>query len=625
VYFLAAYWAVFTAAVFLSQHQEFAGVNRATFITLNNTAFYSLFLLTMFQVRSGGFWKFNLITGAVLLGAAALARVRLRDEPLAANTYLTQGLLLVTVGVIAKFSGMQLALVLALESVVLWLTGTLRRNIVMRTGAGISAALAVGTAFEGINVNDRAGAWLGAGVGGLLAFNAFWAHLRSERATPSLMRLGPTYFSALALLVWTFALAQNVAPVNRPPAYALAVLGLVASVHLTRLRELSLLAQLLLPLAAFHFMAGEARPIGGESQPWWVFACVAGVALALVHWWQKQTVVESPRALRIVGQFVPALILVGVTTSWLNPKLDLMQWVLANSALVLVLTAYGAVMRNGVLALVAQIFGAVAVVNLLFEAGTVALPWLPGLAPLAALALLAFVGRRWANGIGSESAAGLWVRPIALWYGRVAMASLVWWTFQYAASRELVWSFTALGALAFAVAGWRKERDWLAFTAVLNLCALCALVFHLMSGTAVYGLNFVAVCGWMVEQQIARRQSERYPVPAGAHNFALVAAGVALWWLGSAWVKQGFSGFFLTASWSVYAFGLLALGMALRERIYRWLGLGVLGAALARVVFLDVWRLETLYRFVSLFVLSLVLLVLGFLYNKYQDRIRSWL
>lgn len=369
VYFIGAYWAVFTAAVFLSQHKEFAGVNRATFITLNNAAFYALFLLTMVQVRSGGFWKFNLITGAVLLAAAALAKVRLRDEPLAANTYLTQGLLLMTVGLIAKFAGLQLALVLALECVVLWLTGTLRQNIVMRTGVS---------------------------------------------------------------------------------------------------------------------------PVRTETH-------------------------------------------------------------------------------------------------------------------------------------GRDARATIWVRQTALWYGRAAMGLLVWWTFQYAANRELVWSFTALGALAFAVAGWRKERDWLAFAAVLNLCALCSLVFHLMSGTAVYGLNLVAILAWMVEQQIARRQAERYPVPALIHNVAMVAAGVALWWLGSAWVKQGFSGFYLTASWSVYAFGLLALGMALRERIYRWLGLGVLGAALARVVFLDVWRLETLYRFVSLFALGLVLLVLGFLYNKYQDRIRPWL
>ena len=627
--FLAAYWAVFTAAVFLSRHKEFAGVNRATFITLNNAAFYVLFLLTMWQVNSGGFWRFNVITGLVLLGAAAFAKIRLRDEPLAANTYLTQGLLLVTVGIIAKFSDdhSTLALALGLESVVLWMTGTMRKNLIMRTSACVSAALATLVALDAIERNDMSGAWLGAGVGALLVFNAFWAHFREQRNTPKLMRVSPTYFSALALLVWVVAISQNVSAVNRPTAYALGALVLVASVYVTRLRELSLLAQLLVPLAAFYFMANQARPSAGESQPWWGFACVAGVALALVHWWQKQTVVESPRGLRIVGQFVPALILVGVTTSWLNPKLDLTQWVWVNSALVLAVTAYGAVMRNWMLALVAQIFGAIAVVNLLFQSGTVYLPWLPGLAPLAALTLLAIGGRRWADACPPELNAARWVRQIAVWYGRAAMVLLIYWTFSFVREPELVWSFTALGVAAFALAGWRKNQDFLVFATVLNICALACLAYQILNGTSVYWPNFVAVLVWMAEQQIARRQVERYPVPVMAHNLAMAGAGVALWILISRWVvERGFTGcFYLTASWSLFAFAIIAAGAVLRERIYRWLGLAVIGLAVGRVVIFDVWKLETIYRIVSLFVLSLVLLTLGFIYNKYQERLRQWL
>ena len=78
-----------------------------------------MFLLTMWQVHQEGFWKFALIYGAVLLGLAELSRRILAAEPLAANSYLTQGLLLMTVGFIAKFAGMQLALVLAAAFAVL--------------------------------------------------------------------------------------------------------------------------------------------------------------------------------------------------------------------------------------------------------------------------------------------------------------------------------------------------------------------------------------------------------------------------------------------------------------------------------------------------------------------------
>src|SRR5205814_280579 len=127
----------------------------------------------------------------------------------------------------------------------------------------------------------------------------------------------------LALLVWEVAIAQNVSRVNMPMANALAVLVLVASVYLLRLRELSLLGQLLLPVAAVQFISYEPYGIAAAAEPWWVFACVGGVSLALVHWWQKQSVVEVPRGLRIVGQFVPALILVGIIASWVQPQLTL--------------------------------------------------------------------------------------------------------------------------------------------------------------------------------------------------------------------------------------------------------------------------------------------------------------
>ena len=118
--FLACYWLVFTAATFLSRSEKLSGPSRAAFLTLNNGAFFALFILTMLQVHTGGFWKFSLGYGAALLALAVLAQKFLSAEPLAKNSYLTQGLLLVTLGFISKFSGLQLSLVLGAESVVLF-------------------------------------------------------------------------------------------------------------------------------------------------------------------------------------------------------------------------------------------------------------------------------------------------------------------------------------------------------------------------------------------------------------------------------------------------------------------------------------------------------------------------
>jgi hypothetical protein len=299
--------------------------------------------------------------------------------------------------------------------------------------------------------------------------------------------------------------------------------------------------------------------------------------------------------------------------------------VLATSALVLAFTGYAAVTSNAVLAAVGQVFAGLSVVAFFKLAGSDSLSWPAALAPLGAVALLSLGGRRWAEAYGGELPSAQTVRRIAAWYGWTAMALTVWWTFEYAATRQLVVSYSALGAAALAVAGWRRNREFLVFAAVLNGCAAGSLASQILSGAAVYWLNFVSVLAWMAEQQLARRQAERFAIPAAAHNVVMVGAGVLLWWLTSRWVAQGFSGFYLTASWSAYAFAILATGMALRERMYRWLGLGILGAALARVVIFDVWKLDTLYRILSFFALGLVLLVLGFIYNKYQERIRQWL
>jgi len=626
IYFLAAYWAVFTTAVFWSRHKDFAGARRAIFITLNNAAFYVMFLLTIFQVGSGGFWKLNLIMGAVLLCTAALAKVRLRNEPLAANTYLAHGLLLVTAGVIAKFNRDQstLALALAMESVVLWFTGTLTRNIIMRTGACVSGALATLWTLDGIEPNDAPGVWLAAGVGGLLLFNAFWSHWKGQGKSPALLRAAPTYFSAFALMLWSLAIWQNVSSSHRPAAYALMVLACVASIHVLRLRELALLAQLLLPAAALLFIVYLQSADAAEL--WWAYASVGGVALALVHWWQRQRVVELGTEGRHAGQVLMAIVFAGVTGLWLEPLCNPESWLLATSGLVLVLTAYGLLTRNGIIALVGQGFAAAAVISFLLHAGSGNLTWLAALAPLLSLGALAVGGQRWSvsradslPGIASQ------VQPLARWYGRLAMALLAWWLFQYADVQELVWSYTAMGTVAFVLSGVIKHRDLLRFAIVLHGCAVLGLLYQLSSETAVYWPNFVSVLAWMALQQAARRQAERFPGSALIHNTAMIVAGIALWSLGSRWVMQGFSGFYLTAGWSLYAFGVFALGIALRERIYRWIGLAVLGAALGRVAIFDVWKLDTLYRILSFFALGLVLLVLGFIYNKYQERIRQWL
>ncbi|NOS72741.1 MAG: DUF2339 domain-containing protein, partial [Verrucomicrobia bacterium] len=105
----------------------------------------------------------------------------------------------------------------------------------------------------------------------------------------------------------------------------------------------------------------------------------------------------------------------------------------------------------------------------------------------------------------------------------------------------------------------------------------------------------------------------------------IVIGCVTMWRLVSDWVTMSASGFYLTAAWSGLAFATIGCGVVLREKVYRWMGLGILAASVGRVVIFDVWKLETAYRMLSFLVLGFVLVALGFIYNKYQDKIRQWL
>ena len=62
-----------------------------------------------------------------------------------------------------------------------------------------------------------------------------------------------------------------------------------------------------------------------------------------------------------------------------------------------------------------------------------------------------------------------------------------------------------------------------------------------------------------------------------------------------------------------------------RDRIYRIGGFLILALAVGRIFLVDVWKLETIYRILSFMVLGIVLLALGFVYNRYADKIRRWL
>jgi uncharacterized membrane protein len=622
--FLMSYWLVFTAAVFLSKHEKFAGPNRAGFLTLNNGAFFVMFLLTMLQVHHGGFWKFSLGYGVVLLGLAALARWTLAAEPLAKNSYLTQGLLLATVGLILKFAGLKLALLLGTESVVLLTVGLLRQSLVLQIGAYLSGALAVGWGIASLERNDLPGLYLGAALGALMTFNALWSHRQTPKEEESSVRPVPAYFTLLALISWFATTWYNTSSANFPLALAVETLALTFSFYLLRLREIVLFGQGFLLLGQFawllHFIQLSVSP------PWWNPALMIAITVGLSHWWQRQKVLVVGSQVQLLWQGLYALALVGVLYFWLNPLVDAPAWLALTSLLAIGITAYGVFTRAWFLAAFGQIFLFVSGAQFMWQLLQTKPLWYFPLAPIVALGLLSFGAVMWfKRRTDASEQVSTPLLQVALFYRWVALVMSVWWVCEYIPARERIWILALLGLLMFIFAGLYRSREALLASAAFTLPALTLFWLPLLEAPTVYWPNLAVIVILLGQRQMAKRLPEYYDLGSRGHAAVIIVGGLSLWLFLTRWVCQHASGFYLTASWSALALILFTVGMILRERVYRWLGLGVLAFALGRIVIFDVWELETLYRILSFMALGVVLLVFGFVYNKYQDKIKEWL
>jgi hypothetical protein len=624
--FLLAYWLLFTSAVFLSRHERFAGQPRAAFLTFNNAAFFGLVVLARLFVHTGSFWKLCLLFGGVLLGLAALARRRFKDERVVSNAYLTQGLVLVTLGFVTYFTGVRLALILAAESVVLVVLADQWKNLILRIGAFLCAGLSAGWVVFELQPFHRTNLAFGTAVGLSLAFNAWWIRRQqSESDDKSLVRPESAYFSALALLVWLVTTWQNTHRENLPLLLAVEAAALTASIYVARVPEVTVIGQIYLFVALGIWLLDTAGP--SVRPAWWKPVTLIVVTLGLGHWWQRQRVLKFERQGLQVLEGVYALAVVGLLFFWLHPLFNPPTWLALSSLLAIGLTIYGALTRGWLLVACGQLFLGVSAWEFLNQLSHDEPAWPVALVPMAALVALSFSAVSWlerrpeAKEGYSES-----ILPVALVYRWVALVMSLGWIHEYIPARERFWVLSLAGAALFAWSGWRNKPEGLAASGVFSASGFSFFLLSSFGQQPIYLPNLLAILIFAAEQQFARKRLDRFSLLEGLHTAMMLLSGVTLWRLESKWVVVlQTEGFYLTVAWALLALLLFIAGLLLRERMYRWLGLGVLGCALGRVVVFDVWKLETVYRILSFLALGVVLLVLGFIYNKYQAKFKEWL
>ncbi|MEI7750369.1 MAG: DUF2339 domain-containing protein [Candidatus Moraniibacteriota bacterium] len=87
---------------------------------------------------------------------------------------------------------------------------------------------------------------------------------------------------------------------------------------------------------------------------------------------------------------------------------------------------------------------------------------------------------------------------------------------------------------------------------------------------------------------------------------------------------QGMRNVALSVAWSVYAITTLAYGIFRKSAPHRIGAMILFGAVILKVFLYDAAGLDTFYRFVSYFSLGVLLLLSGYAYNRFRDRISEF-
>jgi uncharacterized membrane protein len=616
--FLASYWVVFAVAAILTAPAVFRPAARTAFLTFNNGAFFAFAAHHFATHRPDFFWIFSVGFGAVLFVLSWISEVRRSHAPAVGSAYLGQGLLAITIGFIAKFTGPELALVLAVESAVLLVGMRLRHGVLYTVAAILCGIGAFALAMLRIEFQDERSLALGAALSAVLLFNSWWTkYLLGEWRERSFTGTG-FVFGSLGLILAGATLWRETPAAWQPAAFAiLAVAGLATS--RLRLFEIALPAQVYAFPAALVFCMSslEAAP-----EPWWSPVAVLLAPLVVMHWWQRVSV-EPFRSLSYAVQIIFGSVTVAVALTWTYSFHQGEVWLAASAIIGLLTLCYGWITRAWTLALVGQ-FATLLSLCAFGEALLNGHPhWSAALIPVAALLSTGWIVprmgvSRWAS--ISESVNFAAIGRGYLYAGSVAFAC---WSLEYVPESFRVAHFAVLGAAQLLGATYGRDRGRAMTGAAYAGYAM--LLLWAGTGLPVHWWDLLAIVAIPIAMRWSRRLTGAHIAPLEVRNVLVAGAVMSVWVWVTRWTAQQGHTVQITAVWASLALVVFGFGLALRERLYRFGGFAILGVSMLRLFVVDVWRFDTLYRIVSFLVLGAVLLILSFVYSRFAEAFRRWL
>ena len=636
VSFAVSLWVVYTAAVFLSRSGAFSDRQRAAFLTANNAAMFGLLTADVLKYHEPKFWILPMVVGVALLGCALAAARWLEDQSLSRKSYLTQGLVLVTLGLMTmEMSDSIRGPILAAESVVLLFMAIRRNNLIIQIGALAVAAIAVIYAL--IDIGDRSSDYL---IGGLsvmvfLLFNARLCHERIESALESILRPRVSYLTGLGLFIGLAAFWSDplkVVPSEEwiPAILLVTTVLFTGSVYWWKLREFTLLGQV--PGAIGLLLAISL--VGKTPEFNWPLFCAFVLTLGQAHWWRLQRdqftecCPDGPLAKRLPliieavlsGGFVLSLL------AWLHEgvKLD-HNWLWAGAVVSVGMTVYAVFTRARFVGLFSQVY-------LLMSCWVMFKICIERSDEHAILALIPIVTMYLMNIAVPIAIAHIgqvpelihtWVAKTQLVYRIIAAALGLLWIGNYVPEEWRVLVFISVGVVFFTMQFLRPAREWQWLALAYAVIGYLALAGQFIDDDA-FWQSLVAIVAMFGVQQLARRCEVDKKVPDLTHQWLILVGGSLLFiWL-SIWVSDIGEHGARTIAWSLLAVVYFGAGLGLRERWYRLMGLGTLAIALVSLVPI-IWQMETKMKIASFFVMGGVFLGLGFVYTRYQEQLKKLL
>jgi uncharacterized membrane protein len=623
--YLASYWLLFTAALTVPKARMMPEQIQRAFCAINNGAAWCLAVFTIpLMTPHAEIGWISIGVGALLMLIATVARTeKIWDRSLAV-VFGYQGILIASLGILLEVTGYTRFLVMAVEACILlagarYFGGTLARAV-----SAVAFFFALLTAFPVMNGGILA-PWPSYAALALVsaAYTALVRHdgtrIKTNNDTQQIAVIMPPLLPAsITWIVAAFGIFNQWEYASGINGLWLTVTAVMLTQFFVKNPRWRVWISDLVVTSIFAALAAVWWYLTGFSELG-VYQSVLPLLAAVTFWsmspqlariWDNLTendIYPVSKALEWVFS-VLFWVMLAVT---LNHHMESdASWMVVGGLLAISGSAVAKLTRRDTIGVPALFFH-LGAIGALADHGNNApgLGWMPALLLLIHLVL---VDTRWKNPP---------THPLRLLFSLGLVIAVSIHAFQEFDRPDL--TLTALGLGMIAWAHHRKDTAFAIAGGALPLLIACAstIIMHADQDW----LRYIPIAATLLMHALLWRQTHDNKSWKPTRILLLVAGLVALFFSSSVHVLNSFDGSGLAICWALLATLLFCGGLVMRCRPYRLIGLYWLAAAVLHVLFIDVMKMETLGRILSFIVLGLVLLTLGFLYNRFQEIIRKFL